>query len=899
MLKTLIRKGAAVVSAVALSLGASLSASAFGVMQVAPKGDGYSFTGCVEDKHAASVLIMMDETGSIFGSDPEDLRVAGAEVLLDRLQRVSDVYETDINVMLAGFGDKFVPRPEGTSQQWVPLKPGAPEQGLDKLVATAREWSKETPNRIETDTLSGMAGATAALAEQPSDSCKLFVFFKDGVDFQNFNRNTKNPSEIPGYPQIHDLLEQKKFDQAEADAIDEICRPGGVADGLRIDDNIYTLGVALNTTTGPAEGVDKFVSMIEGNSAYGKCGDRAPKGRVLHVDDVADLPTLFGKALDPDFIPSQHKGKFTVNMKRALTSVNIISSGISSTFDEFTITLAPTCSEKTPIRLTKGKDVKDQVIAGSVTLNAKWAGSNPSTSKTLNITVSHTNQTDDSCWVGTWTIDPGNDALSTLYFDADLKAVAAFEGEQAVLVKGDGGNAGGKFNLQIQHPSDANGAEVPVGSLDPDLDFSITGYLREADSKAPIASNWDGLVVHKADFATAQQLTVDNAVLGDYELVLTMNVTVKGFTEQLSPISTQRLIKIGNPYAAPTIKGDVHVGVIEGASRAKVAVTFVGSKDADFQIFVADMATKVDAQRFPKGLSYALYLPEGVADGIKIPKGETITAEFELGVATANGSTDVAASGQVRGDLIFAAKATDYPSQGVSEVKTGFDAEQKASANAISLLFWVIVFTLIGFLLPVAALVLITVLISRFPKREVSENVTAASFSVRYQDGEITNAEELISQAGNLANFPRIDVSSDRKSASVGFETFKVKVNPFGLKAISHAEFDNSAAVGASSSNEAKPHLSLNLGSEWVFYTDPAEVALFGESSSGSGTLVLVVNNSGNALRAQDLVADFLRNSQKILRSLPTKSSGGIFGGESSGLTNNSSKDDDFNLFGN
>ena len=32
----------------------------------------------------------------------------------------------------------------------------------------------------------------------------------------------------------------------------------------------------------------------------------------VRVDNVADLPTLFGKALDPDFIPSEHKGKFTV-----------------------------------------------------------------------------------------------------------------------------------------------------------------------------------------------------------------------------------------------------------------------------------------------------------------------------------------------------------------------------------------------------------------------------------------------------------------------------------------------------------------------------------------------------------------------------------------------------------
>ena len=891
-----VSKGAAAITAATLSF-ASLALGA--VTSSSAAEEAYSFTRCVEDKRAANVLIMMDETGSVFKADAENLRVAGAEVLLNRLQRVADVYATNINIMLAGFGDNFVPRPEGTSTQWIPLTPNKPESGLDGLVTTAREWSKPTKNQIETDTLSGIDGATKALAAQPSDSCKLFVFFKDGVDFQYFNRNTKNPSDIPDYPAIHDLLVQGKHDQAEKDAIDEICRPGGLADGLRIDDNIYTLGVALNTTKGPAEGVEDFVSMIEGKSSSRTCGEKPAKGKVLRVDNVADLPSLFGKALDPDFVPSTKTGSFTVNMKRALTSVNILSSGISSTFNDFTIKLAPTCADATPIKLTRGTDIKDQVIGGSVTLNAKWAGSDPATSKTLNITLQHTNQVDDSCWVGLWTIDPGTDTLSTLYFDADLKAVAKFEGAEAVMVRGEDGKASQNYSIEIQHPSDATNAKVAVGSLDPDLDFTISGFLRDANSKTRVASSWDGYTVTKSNIDQPQTLSVDGLELGDYELVLTMQVSVKDFNYNLSPISTQRIIKLGNPYAAPTTKGVVDFKNIEGTSRAKGVVTFVGSKDADFEISVADIATTVDASQFPKGLSYQILLPDGVADGIKIPKGQTVTQEFELAVKLPDGTDSVNAQGPVRGNLVFAAKAVDYPSQGVSKVKTEFVATQLASANPISQLFWVAVFTLLGLILPILALIFITLKISRFPGREISENVTAAAFTVRYSGGEVTNADELIREAGNLANFPRIEVAADRKSASVGFDTFRVKVNPFGLKAISHAELENSSALGSSASDPSKPHLSLNLGSEWVFHTDVSNIDPFADSTSGTGTLVLVVNFA--SLTAPELVTEFLRKSPEILASLPGKSSAGIFGNDSNGFGSSKpqNNDDDLNLFGN
>lgn len=868
MIKNLLRKGSAAAVALTLAL-ASLALGA--VTNPSAAEDSYSFARCVQDKKAANVLVMMDESGSVYQSDPNNLRVAGAEVLISRLQRVADTYSTPINVMLAGFGDTFVQR----TDNWVALQPKATD-GSDSLVSTARKFAQKTPNMRETDTLSSLYGATNALAAAPSNSCKLLVFFKDGLDFQSFNKN--KPTVDPNFKDIQAMLDKGKNPQAEAAAIDEICRKGGVADALRVDDNIYTFGVALNTNNGQNEGLDAFRSLIEGG---GSCGTLPPKGKLLTVDDSSNLPSLFGSALDPDFQPSTHHGAFTLAMPRALASVNMLSSGISSTFDDFTITLPPTCSEPAPIKITRGTDINGQTVGNSVKVTAKWAGANPADSQTLNVTVSHTDLADDKCWVGSWTINPGSDTNSELYFDADLSAVATFTNDAAVLVKGEDGKASQSFKLAVQRPSDSS--VVPAGSLDPALDFKITGYLRNAATKEPVASSWDNTVVTKATVDADQTLSVDGLDLGDYELVLTMDVSVKDFTERLSPISTQKTIKIGTPAAAPTISGVTEFKDIDGANRKQANVTFVGSPDADFEISIADMKTQVNAVQFPKDIEYELFLPAGTADNIKIGKNATVTVPVEIGVKLEDGKTDVNAQGAVRGQLLFAAKAVGVQ-QDVSQVKGEFTATQLASANPISQILWTIFFMAVGIALPIGALILITVLLSRFPDKSVSGNVTSAAFNVQYANGEVTNAAELTSAAADLGKFGYIDIAEDRKSATVGMDKFTVKVNPFGLKAISHAELSNSSEIGANSTGDDKPYMSLNLGSEWIFYTGSTSVDLFAESSTGSGTIVLIVSYNSAALTAPELMADFLRTSSNILKKLPEKSSAGIIGSDSSGF---------------
>jgi len=58
----------------------------------------YDFEACVESTRSASVLLMMDESGSVYGhngeepTDPDNLRITGAEVLFNSLQNAHEKF---------------------------------------------------------------------------------------------------------------------------------------------------------------------------------------------------------------------------------------------------------------------------------------------------------------------------------------------------------------------------------------------------------------------------------------------------------------------------------------------------------------------------------------------------------------------------------------------------------------------------------------------------------------------------------------------------------------------------------------------------------------------------------------------------------------------------------------
>ena len=142
-------------AAVAIVLVASSFASLNAASAAGEADKTLDFAACIAAQGAGSVMILMDESDTVYGtngkpaSDPTNLRVAGAQLLIDDIQRVVDATAVPVDVQLAGFGDNFVVRSSG----WRAIKPGDQGSTAGELKTAANSFSARPTdgNQIETD----------------------------------------------------------------------------------------------------------------------------------------------------------------------------------------------------------------------------------------------------------------------------------------------------------------------------------------------------------------------------------------------------------------------------------------------------------------------------------------------------------------------------------------------------------------------------------------------------------------------------------------------------------------------------------------------------------------------------------------------------------------------------
>lgn len=830
--------------------------------------DTYSFSACVQQKESAHVVLMMDESGSMFeggtdgnGSDPKNLRIAGAEILLDRLQSVADTYKSTINVQLSGFGDNYVIRSEA---DWIALNPGS-DAGAKQLIQSSRIWADKEAlgNSRETDLVSALSGVTNSFAKVPQDSCKLFVFFKDGEDFHSFNSKDGKFSEVPGYEKINDLLKSNKIDAANKAAVRELCRDGGLGDQLRQDPNIYSIGLGVRGEESTLqEGFARFKSLIAGDKSdtCGTGGALPPHGKYLTIEDVSDLPAQFFNILDPSCGEECERGpvgSFTLDMKRALTSFTILSGGVGAGYK---ISLPEKCSAKAPIEFKVGQNSGETQSAGDgVSYKAKWVG-DPKQPQTLSIVFKHEDLNDDSCWVGQWSIDTGNEeSQSELEFDADLQASAKFEVENPFVVPG---KQGINYTLQIQHPSDENLAPILATDLDPDLNLTVTGVVIDSSSKA-VVSEIPALTVSQSDLTKTQILTApDGLPMGDYELALTLTVNIRDFQYRLKPIVTQQLFQVRSEIAAPTVSGATDFGILKGTDRGKAEIVVTGSPDEDFKLDFSSAETILVAKTSPDGVSYRFAFKADEPKVITVPKNETVkfTVWIEAFASDPKGDGEIHAQTPVFGDFKIQANPVSRPDYFLS-VKAGFKAEQHASANGFIRLLVMAAFILLGLLINLLFLKVISNRFAKFPKEYGADMSGSHSIALEFTSEGFNNLESA-RYAFEDGNFQTIFLK-ERSIVQVGHDVFIAKTKGLALQDSGHGEikgmlgFSSEGAKGLTTTN-SKPWIPLSLQDSWVFLVTPEALGSAGAGHTATGRLVIIkrLQNLGTGARlAEDFVA--------------------------------------------
>jgi len=800
---------------------AALAAAAFFLvssgsgLSAASAAGTFDFSSCVQNKYSGSVMLLMDESGSVYGSptqpgsDPKNYRVSASKIMLDKLQQVSDAYDAPINVMLAGLGDDFKVR-SGGSNGWVTIEPKKPDAGLATLQSGVENFKTRPSdkNGTETDLYSSLEGAQKAFTSQAE--CKLLVLFKDGQDYQYFNKGGKTPVSDPG---VQAALDSGDHSKATKLAEGEICRAGGLADGFR-STNTYVLTVALGAGSPGAE-FRKIKDVAEGGD---QCGNLPGFGKLLVVPQAADLPGQFARVLDPNFIPATRADDFNFNMTDALTGITILTSGDLGAFDDYTITPPKAClTGKQSFKRVGG--IADGQFGSGVTWQSQWFDA-----QAFKIVINKADGADEKCWVGEWTVRPTGatkgKSSSVIEFDANLQAQAKFADKNFYLVpNGDAKD----FNVSLSKVSPQS--PVDAASLDKSLSFKISGELQDAQGKV-LKTLFSGL--DRKGLATAQKIDAKDVPVGSYRLVMNLETAVAGLGVPLRPVRTETTIEVRNKNRTPKIAGSIAFGDIDGKKPVEKEVTFLGSPDAAFKLEFLDKDSRVVAVQHPEGLSYE-FAKSSAGSSFEIPKG---TGETKVRIAIqVAGKDSVNKRGLVSGQLMV--KAVPVGSESDAElIALPFTANQTPEANVGLQWLFILIFTLIGLAVTLAALQFVAWLVAKFPKPIdiVNQSIQALSIDGRIENNLFTpNDAGAIAKIADSRQWSDIQVEADRKSAYVGDSVFRAKAPGWRLGSPGFGVIDNADVLGWSSgavggegdvSASGRPLLPLHLQNCWVVAID-------------------------------------------------------------------------------
>jgi hypothetical protein len=259
--------------------------------------------GCVQRTNRLSVLVLMDESGSLAVTDPKNQRVEGLRAALAGLAHVASSSSGGpppaVEVLFLGFYGKVDPAP--SSARWLAVNASS----LTSLDEQAGIYATHNFGQ-DTDFGTALLAARQLLAEHAAElarsggpePCKALIWFTDGgYEITSRSNSSGLPLTVPYAPHI--VLNSKAAgQQAVAAGKHFLCRPAGFMDGLE-SDNVIKFTVGLGVQMSPEDSA--FLSAATTGSGPGtSCGSRlSPQtGEYLHVANANGLFFAFGDLLE-------------------------------------------------------------------------------------------------------------------------------------------------------------------------------------------------------------------------------------------------------------------------------------------------------------------------------------------------------------------------------------------------------------------------------------------------------------------------------------------------------------------------------------------------------------------------------------------------------------------------
>ncbi|HMI82073.1 MAG TPA: hypothetical protein VK480_09830 [Solirubrobacterales bacterium] len=248
----------AISAIVALIIPAGAHATALARLSPATQ----SLARCVQTNGRLSVLMLIDESGSLASTDPFNQRVDGIRAALTGLADLSEVpvdgRKPEVSVLMAGFFGLVRPDPEEGVPEgaWKPVS----GENVDELLEDAGRYEALNRGR-STDYATALTAARKLLADRAAEQtqeggapCQALIWFTDGR-YSLPRRVGKSgvglPLTLPYAPGIR-LDEPGAGEEAVTAGKNFMCKPNGLMDRLQ-SDGVIRFTVALSTDLSAAD----------------------------------------------------------------------------------------------------------------------------------------------------------------------------------------------------------------------------------------------------------------------------------------------------------------------------------------------------------------------------------------------------------------------------------------------------------------------------------------------------------------------------------------------------------------------------------------------------------------------------------------------------------------------
>lgn len=810
----------------------------------APDADSASglgeFGACLSGHGQGSLAILIDQSGSMRQTDPDQGRVEAASYLIDRLAAFTDRTGITLDVRVAGFAADY-----HAAGDWTGLT-GSTKDGIASSVRTVGDDLKD----YDTDYWNALNGARQDLADHDSSGCRAVAWLSDGefdLDVRDSDSATRDFGGSKSYATSADLSKESGVQQAEQAGRSDLCRSTGLADQVR-SAGITLIGIGLSGSGGAQPDFTLMRRVSEGGgtnaaeAGVDQCGDvSSPAGAFYPVSDLDSLLMAFDSISTPgDTVQSRsvsicqdaacNEGQYSFVLDGTLDAVHVMASSDVSGLDAY---LYPPGAAN-PL-VIKGDQSGAQ---GSAGVSAQWL-----TSRTFQADLDASKV---STWDGQWRlafVDPSSVSQNQqIHVNVHLSSPLTLSWTDLDKTELRQGERVESATLSLL--DHAGGRAVEASRVKGAVTMSVV--LK--DSAGNEHELWTGKDVAALKNPVTIELPQDVAI-GSGTLTTSVTVTTASTTladgstaegTVLAPTEATQDVDVLAPVDFPSVGGEAAFPALEKelSTTADLPVTGPGC------VWLSSGEPSLTGSPADAGAVTVSSSASSADTCVEVADGDTATLPVTL-------SAQGHANGALSGTLEVTLAPADAPDR-AQTVQVPFNAEMRRPLNVTTAWTTFVLVLLAGILIPLALLYLLKLVTGRIPRGTV-ETATRV-VEVPRGSGTVTIP---LPPSNEIT---QVSLPERSRHLTVGPYEFKVRIglSPTSMPVVELVSPDAPSVSGAApGSRRNRAVLPLGVRGNWVAVLDRPDsprsvtVVALAAASAGNQALQKVLDDAGRHLAGQ------------------------------------------------